>query len=377
MTANTKLERPIPFDLGLHIPTQHSSRSASVVKMERSNHHPVKQWHSNTFSISMHKAVMKAATDLGFGCDKDSFANEDLRPESRHPISILLMTLKELERRSGNVDIGLLLGERLDPSCFGVLGYLVMTCKDIRGALPLIHQYQQLVIDCGTTMVTHDKNTATLAWSPTSRELQYRPLIDLLFAAIRNFSHWSAGILQPVTHASFQYAKPADTRNHERIFGANLSFNAPINSLEHPTDWLDIPLKTANPLLHPMILAQTEQLLKLLQQDRSHAGNVKQLLMDLLPKGMGNLDMVANHLHMSPRTLQRHLSQQNLNFQDLLRDARMELARFYLMHSQLSLSQVAEKLGYTDVSSFSHAVKVHTGKTPRDWRKQHHSNYGL
>ena len=372
MTANTKLRTPNNLDISTPKMAVSSSHSAHVIDLAGNRVNTAKQWHSNTFSITLHKAVMKAAIEMGFSCDQDSFCDEDLRPESRHPISILLMTLKELERRSGNPDIGLLLGEKLDPSCFGVLGYLVMTCNSIRGALPLIHRYQQLVIDCGTTMVTHDKNTATLAWTPTNRELQYRALIDLLFAAIRQFSHWSAGILQPVTHASFQYPKPADTNNHQRIFGNKLSFNAPINSLEHPTDWLDIPLKTANPLLHPVILTQSDQLLKLLQQDRSHAGNVKQLLMDLLPKGMGNLDNVANQLHMSARTLQRHLSLQNMNFHDLLRDARMELARFYLIHSQLSLAQVAEKLGYTDVSSFSHAIKVHTGKTPRDWRKQHH-----
>lgn len=332
------------------------------------------KWHSNTLSIAMHKAIMKAAMDMGFACEQEVPGDEDLRLESRQPISILLMTLRELENRSGNPDIGLLLGEKLDPSCFGVLGYLVMTCDNIKAALPLIHKYQQLVIDCGTTMVTHDLNTATLAWSPTSKELQYRPLIDLIFAAIRQFSFWSAGILQPVSHASFQYAQPADVTVHKRIFGDNLTFNAPINSLEHPTDWLHIPLKTANPTLYPMVLMQCEQLMKLLQQDRSHVGNVKQLLMDMLPQGQGNLERVAEQLHMSPRTLQRHLSQQNLNFQDLLRDARMELARFYLLHSQLALSTVAEKLGYTDVSSFSHAVKTHTGKTPRDWRKQHHDN---
>jgi AraC-like DNA-binding protein len=373
MTTNNKHGAMSSFEPGPHQGARPSANSGRLFRQEPRTPPPIKRWHSNTFSISMHKAVMKAAISLGFDCDTYVF-DEDLQPESRHPVSVLLMTLKDLERRSGAADIGLLLGEKLDPSCFGVLGYLVMSCDNLKTALPLIHQYQQLVIDCGTTVVTHDADTATFAWSPTSKELQYRVLIDLIFAAIRQFSQWSVGNLPAVTHASFQYPKPVDTTHHQRIFGPNLSFSASTNSLEHPTDWLDIPLKTANPLLHPMILSQTEQLLKLLQQDRSHAGNVKQLLMDLLPKGMGNLDMVASHLHMSPRTLQRHLSQQNLNFQDLLRDARMELARFYLMHSQLSLSRVAENLGYTDVSSFSHAVKIHTGKTPRDWRKQHHAN---
>jgi AraC-like DNA-binding protein len=48
----------------------------------------------------------------------------------------------------------------------------------------------------------------------------------------------------------------------------------------------------------------------------------------------------------------------------------MELAKRYLADQALSVSQVAWLLGYQEVSSFTHAFKRWTNKTPRQARAQ-------
>ena len=54
----------------------------------------------------------------------------------------------------------------------------------------------------------------------------------------------------------------------------------------------------------------------------------------------------------SPRRLQRRLAEDGLTFQQLVQEARRELARHYLLHSSLELSETAYLLGYEDAHSF-------------------------
>jgi hypothetical protein len=69
---------------------------------------------------------------------------------------------------------------------------------------------------------------------------------------------------------------------------------------------------------------------------------------------------VARTLRMSER--------EDLNFTDILRHMRYELAVRYLHDRKLRVSKIAWLLGFKDVSAFSHAFKRWTGKTPSQLR---------
>jgi len=49
-------------------------------------------------------------------------------------------------------------------------------------------------------------------------------------------------------------------------------------------------------------------------------------------------------------------------------DTRMNLAREYLRHSQMPLTEVAGILGYENGSAFSRAFKRRHGMSPLQWR---------
>jgi AraC-like DNA-binding protein len=55
---------------------------------------------------------------------------------------------------------------------------------------------------------------------------------------------------------------------------------------------------------------------------------------------------------------------------ETLRNARLEPARHYLLHSELQLNETAFLLGYTDASSFFRAFQHREGKPPGHWRAQ-------
>jgi AraC-like DNA-binding protein len=59
-----------------------------------------------------------------------------------------------------------------------------------------------------------------------------------------------------------------------------------------------------------------------------------------------------------------------MSFSGVLDNLKMDLAKRYLADHALSVSQVAWLLGYQEVSSFTHAFKRWTNKTPRQTRTQ-------
>ena len=71
---------------------------------------------------------------------------------------------------------------------------------------------------------------------------------------------------------------------------------------------------------------------------------------------------------MSCRTLQRRITEEGSTFRQLLSDARRELARLYLLHPSLGLSETASLLDYEDPNSFLRAFRVWEGITPTEWR---------
>jgi AraC-like DNA-binding protein len=64
---------------------------------------------------------------------------------------------------------------------------------------------------------------------------------------------------------------------------------------------------------------------------------------------------VARELGLSARTLQRRLAEEGATFQQLMQQARRELARHYLLHSSRELNETAYLLGYENARSFFRA----------------------
>ena len=83
------------------------------------------------------------------------------------------------------------------------------------------------------------------------------------------------------------------------------------------------------------------------------------------------IDACANQLGLSPRILQMRLKSMNVTYSDLLARHRLQRAKSKLRHSDLSIAEIADLLGYAERTSFGRAFKQWTGLTPQQFRKQH------
>ena len=103
---------------------------------------------------------------------------------------------------------------------------------------------------------------------------------------------------------------------------------------------------------------------------------VERTIAQLLPHGKARTVEIARRLGMSTRTLMRRLASEGLTFGEILTELRVDLAKRYLKDRELAISRIAWLLGYQEVSTFTHAFKRWTGKTPREVRAQNDATDG-
>ena len=154
-----------------------------------------------------------------------------------------------------------------------------------------------------------------------------------------------------------------------RFIGTAVEFGATTDEFALNANARELSLFHADPYLNNLLLKYCEAALT----DRR--GNVSQLrtrvenaISSLLPHGRVVVDDVARSLGMSKRTLARRLSDEGLNFTEVLQQLRRDLAVRYLDDPKLHISKIAWLLGFNEVSAFTHAFKRWTGKTPSQMR---------
>jgi AraC-like DNA-binding protein len=77
---------------------------------------------------------------------------------------------------------------------------------------------------------------------------------------------------------------------------------------------------------------------------------------------------IARELGLSQSVLQQRLAERGTGFHELLDETRCELALGYLQQPELSITEIAFLLGFTDASNFTRAFKRWKGKAPSAFR---------
>jgi len=83
-----------------------------------------------------------------------------------------------------------------------------------------------------------------------------------------------------------------------------------------------------------------------------------------------SLPAVAKELHVSARTLKRKLAERGTTFSALRDDVLRQRALLLLDNRELSIGEVADRLGYREPPSFTRAFKKWTGKSPQEYRQK-------
>ncbi|MDF2963423.1 MAG: hypothetical protein K0S39_5158 [Paenibacillus sp.] len=84
-----------------------------------------------------------------------------------------------------------------------------------------------------------------------------------------------------------------------------------------------------------------------------------------------SLPALSERFHFSPQYIAKKFKElYNTTVVTYLTEVRMDKARSFLLHTEMSISELANELGYTDENYFGKVFKKQTGLTPLQYRKQ-------
>lgn len=163
--------------------------------------------------------------------------------------------------------------------------------------------------------------------------------------------------------------EPVCTSRFQQRHGKNLRFGQAYDRILIPNEFLDLVPPKGEASLYAMVeataMAEVEKSLSL----HDPMTRIKTTINDQLKSGTCKLDSVARSLGMSQRSLQRHLEAEGTSFRQLTETIRQSMASRYLRETNLALTEIAFLLGFSELSSFSRAVRNWYGVSPREYRR--------
>jgi AraC-like DNA-binding protein len=253
--------------------------------------------------------------------------------------------------------------ERYDPIAIAAL-----CTRTLRDAVQRMARYKQLTCPEKIEISERGKECRIqFTWLLARREDEPAVLVDLCFAWILSIARRGMG--RPIHPKRIEFQRASVPRHvYEEYFGCPVRLKAAHNVIAFERKDMDGPFLTYNAELLAMVAPQLEaELSRQLTEDNLRE-QVKGVLKQLIAGQRPGIREVARELRLSTRTLQRRLTEEGATFQQLMEEARRELARHYLLHSSLELNETAYLLGYADANSFFRAFHAWEGTTPRQWR---------
>ncbi len=173
----------------------------------------------------------------------------------------------------------------------------------------------------------------------------------------------------PIRHFAFTYAQPETEEGYHLVFPATRRYGQGAFGFWFSASELDTPVSRDEPALRVFLTDAYTQIISPPRDFGAVAQKVRNHLMRSYPQ-WPSLEAVAEHLHTSPSSLQRHLSAEHTSLQWLKDDLRRDLAISRLSSSRVSLVQLASELGFSDSPTFQRAFKKWTGKHCGAYRRR-------
>jgi len=326
--------------------------------------------------VSIHwiKAILASAKVLGIETQTIlSDAKIKLDLENNQPAYLSLQQTQTIwqhaERLSNHPHFGIVMGQAFRPSYFHVVAYLAMTSTNLKQAYIHFIQYLPLISEAASLTLHHEGNQACIVFTPQTDQTpfsrhQYESAITLLLT----FTRWLVGNDKfTPSKVMFEHDCGPDSALYKTVFSIMPMFNQKQTCIYFPAHLLSLALADSDASLNQLHLTHAKQLLANHQQ-RSWRDmtlfSISQLGVTGISKGL-----VAQHLNISPRTLQRRLDEEGTHYQDLLDEFKRKQALTFIQESDLAFKVIATECGFAEPSTFYRAVNRWFNMTPQALRQ--------
>jgi AraC-like DNA-binding protein len=185
---------------------------------------------------------------------------------------------------------------------------------------------------------------------------------------VHGFACWAVDSRISLLEVSFPFERPAHGAVYALLFPGPVSFGATEARFRFDPKYLSLPLRRDDAALRTMLQRALPLTVLQYRRDRLLVRRVRALLA-AEPEKTHDADAVARALHLSTRSLHRHLRQEGASLQGLKDEVRRERAIELLCRTQAPVKQVAREVGFESEKSFARAFRQWTGRSPRQVRQ--------
>lgn len=265
--------------------------------------------------------------------------------------------------------LGVEVGMRLSPRSTGLLFPLLLHCPTLRTGLQLLVRYQALISENGSFRLSESDSTSAMVceYVPAHSSVAIHPqhALSVITSILQSLALVSPGRMLTLLRLPAGLDAGAITG----LLHCAVESVGDRYLLELDSEGLDSVIVGRDEHLYQLLLGYAEGLIRAQRTGQGFLEYIKRHI-DSDQLVQTDIDAVALAVGMKKRTLQRHLDEQGTSFRKLKEGLLKEKVLELLVVKQLPVGEIAEVLGYADVSTFHRAFKTWFDVTPRQFKSQ-------
>lgn len=258
-------------------------------------------------------------------------------------------------------------GRAMMPTGFSDIGYPAMFRETVGDVLQAVVKAMDFGVNKTMLQLEQSASGRRLVWDADSDATG--ELISLIFSTLLHISTAvTNGGLPPIKAAYFAHREPRDCSGSVKAENHPLEIPCFYEQSETYLELHEHVLALPNPIGNPMLVRAGGHQLNRIQIEGSGPVPLVNLsycyLLHLLDKSGLGLDAAAETFGMAERTLRRKLVAEDTSFRRILEQVRRDTCQLYFLEGTRSLSEIATKLGYSELSAFTRAYSAWHGRPP-------------
>lgn len=291
--------------------------------------------------------------------------------ETAVDVRLLDRFVAAMVEQAGRPGIGMALGAGFAFDYLPELDTFVTTSATLREAFEAFGWLRRLVAPFVRVGLVDQGDATALVVEPVAAfsPRTARVYAEAVIAATAKFGRGLMGGEAPYQEVRFRHDAPAEETEYAAALGAPVRLGAAEDALVFAPEVLDHPLRGALADLHRQAERRLEARHAALAAPPGVVDRLEQALArdpSLLVRAIG---ATAATLRVGPRTLQRRLAEAETTFREVQDRVRRRLATAWLEEADLSIDEIAERLGFSERRSFARAFRRWTGRSPAAWRR--------
>jgi AraC-like DNA-binding protein len=276
-------------------------------------------------------------------------------------------------RITGRSDLGFEWGRRLRLNSHDLLGYAMLSCPTVDQLLRLSARYYGLIAPFFRMEYQRNADCAVIVYRPAVR--MKSETLHLLQEVLAVSTHFQCMPLlsnpRPVYDIYMSMEEPPHVRRYRELAPARVHFGAsplPEIRIVASTWSLDAPLPMADEYAVRLAEQRCNAQLQRYREQGSWTDWVIMMLTEA-EDSQPTLEELAGLIGTSGRTLDRYLRKEGSGYRDLAVRVRSGRAQKMLLEGDMPVSQIAYRLGFTDLANFTRAFRRENGVSPSEFRR--------